>query len=1029
MQISISNAIESLRRGGARIIQFGLQLWLDFTKSEVIGSEEVVNGDFATDLSGWTLESTNATNTITWNNGRVEMIADGSTQLNLSQDVFEVGKTYKIELDAYNVTGAGFKAFDSGLMFTIQSDKHYEFYHTALSTSLKIYRNTSGSSSSGELDNISVKEFPQFVKDKSPNTNNATLFTGKALSFDGGNDYVDCGDVGANKTLAFWFNSATGITSGSGAQRLFGFNTNYHSVSLGSVAGDLTGETLTILPDASSRTATTMNFQAGVWYRVVVIWNATNSYYDIYVNGELKTDLVFGTHTLIDWSNFLMGEVPVGTGGNFEGELSDVQIYNKVWTEPDVAFDYNNPNHLAIDNPDTDLVVTDLKAYWALSEGDGLVAYDSGSTLEEDLIQNGDFSELGSELITNGDFATDLSGWTLFGVDATNTITWEPDGARIISTTENISIAQNNVLTVGSTYKLTCDVNITYGKIGLDSATAGVTVNMVEGFNEIIFTAINTRFKIKRVDSITNCLLDNVSVKQVDPNDEWTLDAGWSYGNNKADSSGGSLNMHQSIASGSTLGGTYQVSMLVSDYVSGYFSVAIGGYDYDSTIINDNGIQTRTVKVINASANDRVYFDATSFVGSVTNISVKEITPSDHGGIINGATYTPAQDTIPQLGMMDWAKGSNLYLSSEPTANESAAGNISYGSYSWGLNGFSNATIFGDNSVLRYRYGGSTTIGVEYTLSAFVIMDDNSEPDVTNLSSSGDFSLVVSGSVGVGVISKTNISGNIWRVSKVKTAVDSTTSNGIVKYTTQSAKGFKVVGWQIEESSSVGNYILTDGAAAIDVTTIQNPTNKGYDILGNALRLREHAFNLDGSGYAEVADSDSLDFGTGDFTVECWATYKFENTGSGLNVIISNGLASSASTLGFNLLTNSGDFVIRLGDGSNVYTKSIAGAPIESTWYYIAFTRVGTTLTVYLDDVDGVDYTDADIAVDVTTDNPITVGVDAQSTRKYKGLIDDTRLYNRALTQKEITNNYIVGLKTHTNPSSYSDDYSSDYGF
>ena len=111
-------------------------------------------------------------------------------------------------------------------------------------------------------------------------------------------------------------------------------------------------------------------------------------------------------------------------------------------------------------------------------------------------------------------------------------------------------------------------------------------------------------------------------------------------------------------------------------------------------------------------------------------------------------------------------------------------------------------------------------------------------------------------------------------------------------------------GAQVEEGSSAGNFILTDGAAAIDVTTIQNPTNKGYDILGNALRLREHAFNLDGSGYAEVADSDSLDFGTGDFTVECWATYKFENTGSGLNVIISNGLASSASTLGFNLLNH-----------------------------------------------------------------------------------------------------------------------------
>ena len=219
---------------------------------------------------------------------------------------------------------------------------------------------------------------------------------------------------------------------------------------------------------------------------------------------------------------------------------------------------------------------------------------------------------------------------------------------------------------------------------------------------------------------------------------------------------------------------------------------------------------------------------------------------------------------------------------------------------------------------------------------------------------------------------------------------------------------------QLEQASSAGNYILTDGAAAIDVTTIQNPTNKGYDILGNALRLRENAFNLDGSGYGEIADSDSLDFGTGDFTVECWATYKFENTGSGLNVIISNGLASSSGTLGFNLLTNSADFAIRLGDGVNVYTHNVASSPIENDWYYIAFTRVGTTLTVYVDDVDGVDYTDADIAVDVSTTKPLMIGRDERTDRYYKGLIDEPRLYNRALTQKEITNNYKIGLRTHS---------------
>ena len=120
----------------------------------------------------------------------------------------------------------------------------------------------------------------------------------------------------------------------------------------------------------------------------------------------------------------------------------------------------------------------------------------------------------GAEEVTNGDFATDLSGWSTLGTNATNTITWESNGARIISTGVNISILQTNILTIGKTYRLTCDVAITVGKIGLDGATSGSTVNMVEGFNEIIFTAISTTFKIKRITGNDNCLLDNVSVKE-----------------------------------------------------------------------------------------------------------------------------------------------------------------------------------------------------------------------------------------------------------------------------------------------------------------------------------------------------------------------------------------------------------------------------------------------------------------------------------------------------------------------------------
>ena len=122
---------------------------------------------------------------------------------------------------------------------------------------------------------------------------------------------------------------------------------------------------------------------------------------------------------------------------------------------------------------------------------------------------------LGDELVTNGDFATDLSGWFLQNVDESNTITWETNGARIISVGVNISLRQLNILEVGKTYKLTCDLDITSGTLGIDSSTAGSTINMVEGFNEIIFTANNSRLTIKRITGNDNCLIDNISVKEV----------------------------------------------------------------------------------------------------------------------------------------------------------------------------------------------------------------------------------------------------------------------------------------------------------------------------------------------------------------------------------------------------------------------------------------------------------------------------------------------------------------------------------
>ena len=999
----IQNTIGALGRV-LGIVRKNLQLWLDFTKSEVIGSDLVVNGDFDDGSNDWGLSNA------TLNLGGVEINNVGLSNANAyvyQENLGKVGSSYRITYDVIATNGKNLTIEGTGSdeplnTSTVGVDRVTEYVWTKDSGRLLIKRDyTETPETQVTIDNIRLQEVTQFVKDKSPNTNNAKLFTGKALSFDG-NDYVDCGDVGANKTLAFWFNPTTDITSSTPYQRLFGFNTTYHGITLGAATGSLEGETLTVLPDATggSRTATTMDFDAGVWYRVVVVWNATSSYYDIYVNGYLKTDLVSGTANETSWDSFFIGKDNATSQTKFNGSMSDVQIYNVALSESDITFDYNNPNLLAIDNPATDLVVTDLKAYWALNEGDGLVAYDSGSTLEEDVVQNGDFSELGVEEVVNGDFAEGLTGWDVAYANTTLSIN-ESELRATANSSGAYGMSQELNLSNGSTYQVTSIINVDNASGGTANlriaensnlSSAPITLSQVTGTITTTFVATSNTMYIGIVDTATDSNnyveIDNISVKQVDPNDDWDTASG----------AGASVTIKEGRVDIITNGDaaelkqtnifevTKRYQVTVDAIINSGAGVKVGDSNDDDIIMDISSTGVYTAIFVATGVDFEIAREGGSASNSTINsVSVTEITPSDHGGLVIGATYVDKQPTIPQLGMMDWAKGSNLYLNSEPTGAEGPESDVTYGSYSWGLNGFSNATIFGDNSVLRYRYGSTILASTEYTISCFVIMDDLSEPNVSLVNVVGDFGFVLAGTASGGVINANQSMGNnIWRVSKTATSGTSNlTNNGVIKYTGQSSTGFKVVGYQLEESSSAGNYILTDGAEAINVTTIQNPTNKGYDILGNALRLREHAFNLDGSGYAEVAISSSLSSVTNG-TVQFW----LKNSSTSNFVLFNNDGDNYLGAWNGNLFYDSESGTITQYADSNSTVTSVKIT--DGSWHMYTFTGV---------DLSG--YAVLDIS-------------NYSSSFMVDSIIDDIVVYDRVLTSKEITNNYKFGLRTHS---------------
>ncbi len=128
-----------------------------------------------------------------------------------------------------------------------------------------------------------------------------------------------------------------------------------------------------------------------------------------------------------------------------------------------------------------------------------------------------------------------------------------------------------------------------------------------------------------------------------------------------------------------------------------------------------------------------------------------------------------------------------------------------------------NAVVFGDNTLQRAVYQLATlAINTVYTISCYVKMDDGTAPVVGINTTSGDFGLVVNQILVTTNIIVEPIGGGIYRVSGQYTTPGTITSNsaGVIKYTTSTAKTFKVGGFQIESKKHTTSYMPTSGTIA-----------------------------------------------------------------------------------------------------------------------------------------------------------------------------------------------------------------------
>jgi hypothetical protein len=198
-----------------------------------------------------------------------------------------------------------------------------------------------------------------------------------------------------------------------------------------------------------------------------------------------------------------------------------------------------------------------------------------------------------------------------------------------------------------------------------------------------------------------------------------------------------------------------------------------------------------------------------------------------------------------------------------------------------------------------------------------------------------------------------------------------------------------VAWWNFNEGTGLIAHDVSGNA--LNGTLANSPTWIG-GIIGNALNF--------GGGEASVsiANSSVFDFGTGDFAISAWLKPSSVTT---YNTYMEIGLY----TAGILLRPTGGNLQVYLQSGLYTFTFSM----VADNWYNVVVLRDNTSLQVFINTIQsGTGQTSVD---NIAVASVGYIGRSAHTTgQNFLGIIDDVRIYNRALSASEREQLYEIGL-------------------
>ena len=904
-----------------------------------------------------------------------------------------------------------------------------------------------------------------------------TLYSGRALEFDGVSDYVEIADsiefdpaTDGKLTISVWIKSDTIASGTDGIVGKRDPSEQAGAYSLSRVATELAFSIYISSGSAHTVTTSGANLVADRWHYVVVTMDDTVNTCKIYVDGEL---VISDTSTITnDFTNnthpFYIGQIEADY---FIGEITNVQLWSKIWSLSDVQYAYTHPEKLITHNSavTSGFTTSDIIAWYPCTEGN--------PRSPQTTVYDGSPKGLSGELTTNGSFDADSdwtkgSGWTIAG------------GKAVKAAGAGTFLYQDNITTAGKLYRYTMIISgYVAGNVRFQTGAAS-TYYSANGTHTVDMVATNTDGKFQLyADASFDGDIDSVSVFEIQMGNHGTTTfygdelitatqdqnfASVGVGNWVAkDSTGADVAIanvgsklqvttttdnevegaYLPIASIDGAGGaypivagrTYRISMdLDVDAGTPSMSMQLGG----ATSSNFSISTTETTETQDLTPTDATSalvirnVSATALVFTVDNVSVKEI------GVATGWTTADAEPLIPQTALMGMSKP----MVFDGVDSEVIFGNIiqrttnDWTASAWIVaNSFVNyagliifdgdgiviqssaACLLQDNTASKKSSTLSTNtlyhIVVTRTSTTYKVYvngaeDTNAHSDAGWGTSNTHIGFGYAANVFDGVINEVSVWNDDFTLAQVQELFNAGVPLAATEHSVYTASGAALLG-----------YWRNDGI--VSWSDRSDNSNNSTSIAGSPETILLPEGTTSGkdilgfplthpnNGWLNLSGSEYVEIAENSvlsISTDITVEAWMYWTGTGELAIYHDG---TGETTGTYFGTRSSTTLRAIHNTGTVYYHVDGGTIAVNAWYHVVMTYSSTGgLTIYTNTSAGGNDTSG-TSVTANRSNH-RIGQGNMTEREFIGSIDEVKIYNRALSVAEITKNYKHGLSKHS---------------